>query len=83
MVHFLASDAHVTKASDKFEMALEVARDMVGEKKVAKLLDENPKRVLADEKIDMMESYYFEAYKKRTRNLGELRKKFMKLSFNE
>lgn len=75
MVHFLASDAHVTKAYDKFDGALEIARSLVGEKKVAKLLDENPKRVLVDEKVDIMEPCYYEISKKRSRNLGSLWKK--------
>ena len=75
MVHFMASDAHAPKAYDRFGAALEAAKKLVGEKRVAKLLEENPQRVLVNEKIETMEPCYYEEVKKQKKSLLEIWKK--------
>lgn len=75
MVHFLASDAHATKAYERFGVALDEARKLVGEKRVAKLLEENPKRVLVNEKIETMEPCYYEDVPQRKKSLLGIWKK--------
>jgi protein-tyrosine phosphatase len=69
MVHFLASDAHAPKAYERFGLALDEAKKLVGEKRVAQLLEENPKRVLIDEKIETMEPCYYEGARKQKKSL--------------
>lgn len=75
MVHFLASDAHSPRAYDRLAPAMAKANELIGEKQVAKLFGENPRRVLADEKIAMPEPSYYEPQQKRKRNFWEIWKK--------
>lgn len=75
MVHFLSSDAHRVKSYEKFEEAKEAAIDLIGEKKVMKLLDENPKRVLVNMEIPYKEPYYYEDPQKRKKGFSRLWKK--------
>ncbi len=79
MVHFLASDAHSTKAYERFGLALDEATKLVGQKRVAKLLEDNPQRVLVDEKIATMEACYYEAAQKRKKSLLGIWKKQVQL----
>lgn len=75
MVHFLSTDSHRIKSYEGFAKAREVAVDLIGEEKVAKMLEENPRRVLVDETITITEPYLYEDPKKTTRGLGRLWKK--------
>ncbi|MDK2942804.1 MAG: protein-tyrosine phosphatase [Acetobacterium sp.] len=79
MVHFLASDAHSARAYDSFDGALAKARRLIGQKRVVQLADDNPKRLVADEKVDIMEPCYFGETQKRKRNFWEILKKQMQL----
>lgn len=79
MVHFLASDAHAPKAYERFGAALDEARKLVGETRVAKLLEENPKRVLVDESIAMLEPCYYEGVRERKKGLLGIWKKQVQL----
>ncbi|MBK5244783.1 MAG: capsular biosynthesis protein [Eubacteriaceae bacterium] len=75
MVHFLASDAHRPMSYEAFGQAKEMAIDLVGKEKVAKLLNENPARVLVDETIVIDDPDFYEDSKKRKWKLGNLWKK--------
>lgn len=75
MVHFLASDAHAPKAYDRFGAALDEAKKLVGEKRITNLLEENPQRVLVNEKIKTMEPSYYEEPQKRKKSILDIWKK--------
>ncbi|MGV8905495.1 MAG: tyrosine-protein phosphatase [Acetobacterium sp.] len=75
MVHFLASDAHQIKSYEDFGAARKIAVDLIGEKKVDRMLKENPRRVLVDETITINDPDLYEPPKRRKGSFKRLWKK--------
>lgn len=75
MVHFLASDAHNPKSYEKFAKGREIAVELIGEEKVMKMLEENPRRVLVDETITMTEPETYKDSQKRKWRFSHLWKR--------